>query len=1005
MGEKIVVGPVNKGFKNDRTAFVIDNDSFPTLINAYQWRGRVKRKRGTSLLGRLRRFFDSLLISYNPVPPGTPTQVLDGTGSGNLLTGFTTLEADANLVPGSIIITDGATTYTDPASDGILVGNPAGSGIVNYATGAFTIAGGAANIVSATFTYYPTLPVMGLEELFLRVTQNSGNLFFDTKYSYNVLTSDPFDIYDVSFYKNPVTGTYPGYIEKTDPTPTTWNGEDYQQFATINYEGALWATNGLTVPFDITKVGMQFKFITGAVINAAGPPALVTLTIVAHGLVQGDFLFINEIIGMTGINFQTGYVVSADPQAANTVQVEFPDAAIGGAYASGGIAQYLTNRSDPTIDCIRWYDGDPTDGNPTAPTLNGTNGWVNFMPPLSQRIFSIADLPRLQYYLVGAKTLINFKDRLLFLGPVVQASGGIPIYLQDTVVYSQNGTPYYTASFEENIADFVTDPLIAFTPILVPQDQTATPSAWFEDQTGFGGYISAGISSPITTVSANEDVLIVGLSTLQTRIAYTGNDIVPFNFFLINSELGSSSTFSAINLDKGVFAVGSRGYTTTNQYGCQRIDLEIPDEIFEINLQNNGAERVTAGRDFINEWIYFTFPGNEISYVFPNQTLQYNYRDNSWGLFFESYTTYGIFKKRTGFIWSTVGRTFPTWSSWNEPWNAGSSTLLQPLVIGGNQQGFVMFRDDGTNEATSLQIQSFSVNTVTSPNHGLNNDDFIIISGALGTVGQDVNGKIFQVFNTTADTFDLNPTIVAGTYLGLGVIRRMYKPLIQTKQFPTAWAIGRKTRLGAQQYLFTTTENAQIQLLIFLSQDGDSPYNEGPIVPSFGTDNDTLIYSTVLYTCPESTNLGLTPANVNINMPTAIEQDQTWHRMNTSLIGDTVQIGFTLSDEQMRSLSASAVTFAITGATQTNPAVLASTANYDPNTLVLITGVVGMTELNGNIYRVISSTTTNVTIEEDATGFTAYISGGTIVKVFSNQFAEIELHGFILDVNQSQLLV
>ena len=66
MGEKIVVGPISKGLRNDVTPFNVDNDSFPTLINAYQWRGRVKRKRGTSLLGRLQRYFSSLSSSYNP---------------------------------------------------------------------------------------------------------------------------------------------------------------------------------------------------------------------------------------------------------------------------------------------------------------------------------------------------------------------------------------------------------------------------------------------------------------------------------------------------------------------------------------------------------------------------------------------------------------------------------------------------------------------------------------------------------------------------------------------------------------------------------------------------------------------------------------------------------------------------------------------------------------------------------------------------------------------------
>jgi hypothetical protein len=32
-------------------------------------------------------------------------------------------------------------------------------------------------------------------------------------------------------------------------------------------------------------------------------------------------------------------------------------------------------------------------------------------------------------------------------------------------------------------------------------------------------------------------------------------------------------------------------------------------------------------------------------------------------------------------------------------------------------------------------------------------------------------------------------------------------------------------------------------------------------------------------------------------------QEQIWHRMNTSLLGDTVQIGFTLSDAQMRDVT------------------------------------------------------------------------------------------------------
>ncbi len=1002
MVDKLVVGPISQGLRTGVTPFNIDNDSFPTLINAYQWRGRVKRKRGTSLLCRLQRFFASI----NPTYTSTTTLTLDGTGTGNLITGFSlqTNSPNASIVPGSVVIT-GVFVYTDPMADGILyVGPVPGFGTINYATGSFTIPGEAGNSVVAQFRYYPTLPVMGLEDLVLNPNTLPGTMAFDTVYSYLIQRVTPFAAYDVSFYKNPAASVlFPNYVPKSIWTTLTWNGQDYQQFWTTNYQGALWATNGVNVPFTIANIGMQYKFITGVTIVAAAPPAQADITIVAHGLVQGDFIFVNEVffdpdtgIGLSGINFQTGYVISANPQAANVVRVEFPNATLGGAYTNSGIAQYLTSRSDTTKDCLRWFDGDPTNGNTTNPTLVQGRGWVNFMPPLSEQAYSIADLPAAQYYLVGAKMIIQLKDRLLALGAVVQSSAaGSQVYLQDTIIFSDNGTPYYTCSFtgEPSLSTTI------FHPVLVPINQTAIAPAWWEDQTGFGGFLTAGVNDAITTASSNEDVLIVGFTGFQTRLIYSGDDVTPFNFYYINSELGSSSTFSGINMDKGSITKGDRGYILTTQVSSERIDMQIPDQVFEIKLSDNANERITAQRDFINEWIYFTYPGNQSSYVFPNQTLLYNYRDDSYAIFNEAYTTYGEFKKASGLTWATVGAslTLPRWSSWNTPWNSGTSTVLQPDVIAGNQQGFVMDRDDrsisATGEGKSLAIQSITGNTVTSPNHCLNNLDFIVITGALGTVSTQVNNLIFRVYDATTNTFKLDPTFVAGTYTGGGLITRMYVPFIQTKQFPLAWDGGLKTRLGAQMYLLSRTPNGQITVQIYLSQNDQFPYNSGTIVPAITPKNNGLIYSSTVFTSPEKfinrvnsisignigdgvtltynlnfitqfgldgtivpgsvhivvssvagfvdTGLGtfnvagtgvsagssidyltgeivlvfsVAPLNlssfanfqyftVNIISPLQSSQDQIWHRMSTSLLGDTVQLGFTLSEEQMRDTS------------------------------------------------------------------------------------------------------
>lgn len=944
MGEKIVVGPINSGWTTNRKPFVIDDDSFPVLINASQWRGRVRRKRGTSKLARLTKYMAS------SQPYSAVTSIVlgnDGSGNGtaNLVSSFS-LETNSQIVAGSVAFTNttGPQTYTDNG-DGTLTGSTGGAGTINYSNGAIVVNGAAGNTINTiSFKYYPILPVMGLEDFQLSSSQYAQNISFDTKYSYTISTSFPHPCYNISFYKNPTSsGTY---TAKSTWTPLNWNGANYQQFWTTNYQSAMWATNGINVPFTATNVGMQYiaaSKITSATQTSATTVDFVIPVDATVQLVVGDFVFANEFSGASAstLNFQTGYVTTI---VGTTYTITFPNANIGAAGLTPGILQCLTCNSDNTKDCIRWIDGFPVNGS-TPPVFSNGRGWVNFCPPLSKDSFSIGDKPAAKWYLVTARLIVPFKDRLLFFGPVIQTStAGSQTYIPDLVIYSQNGTPYYTASFtgQPDNPTAITPLLVAGintpSPATTSDGQTGSPAAFFCDVPGFGGFVQAGIDEPITSVSSNEDVLVVGFTTVQTRFVYTGNDIIPFNFFLINSELGTQSTFSAINFDDGVITVGTRGIIMTAQTRCERIDNKILDELFEISLKDNGSERITAQRDFVQEVIYFSSKSNQSKALYPNQTYVYNYREDNWSRYLETYTTYGQFRKSSGYTWAQIGQIYSTWSKWNEPWNSGSSTLYQPIVIAGNQQGYVVSRDEGTNEPPSLIIKSITGNTVTSPDHGLNNTDgnsdpnsiFVIVSGALGTIGSQINGKPFKVEVIDNNTFKLlGSPITGGTYYGEGVLTRTYRPYIQTKQFQTAWGMGRKTRIGTQQYLLSTTDNGQITVLIFLSQNSSSPYNTVPVVPDLGSTNNAMIYSQTVYTCPESTNLGLTPANVSLMMISSdgtSPQQQIWHRMNTSLIGDTVQLGFTLSDDQM----------------------------FDPN--------------------------------------------------LSIQFEEIELHGFILDVTPSQML-
>jgi hypothetical protein len=260
-------------------------------------------------------------------------------------------------------------------------------------------------------------------------------------------------------------------------------------------------------------------------------------------------------------------------------------------------------------------------------------------------------------------------------------------------------------------------------------------------------------------------------------------------------------------------------------------------------------------------------------------------------------------QKTGGLTWATVGFTFPTWNQWRQAWNAGVTTPEQPIIIAGTQHGFVVQRAQGTGESSTLQIENIVGNTVTATNHALKDGDYIVINSCIGTISSEVNAKPFRVNADPTDpnTFEIDgdPT-PTGTYLGGGTITKIYRPFIQTKAFPVAWSMARKTRLGPQQYLFTRTTAGQVTVFIYLSQNYTDPYNNGPIIPDNNVINDGLVYSSKLFTSAEGTNLGLTPANVNLNLLSGTRSSQLWHRMNTSLIGDTVQVAITLSDEQMK---------------------------------------------------------------------------------------------------------
>jgi len=243
MADQIYIGNFTGGLKKNPLPFNINNDSFPTLYNAYSWRRRIKRKRGTQYLGRLQKQVKSVLVPANPWEVGP---LVLAAGAGNLISGYS-LNSGSSIASGTLNLTVGVDVYTEPSPPtGALLKNGLAdpNSSINYNTGAIFIQGGGGGSLIGTFGYFPSRPVMGLRD-FSSTTNTQLYpvlLAFDTVNSYQVnQTINSVNFYNTSFYKN-------------TNKPLVWSGQDYQQFWTTNFQGALWATNN--------KPGFHFGNVT-----------------------------------------------------------------------------------------------------------------------------------------------------------------------------------------------------------------------------------------------------------------------------------------------------------------------------------------------------------------------------------------------------------------------------------------------------------------------------------------------------------------------------------------------------------------------------------------------------------------------------------------------------------------------------------------------------------------------------------------------------------------------
>jgi hypothetical protein len=296
--------------------------------------------------------------------------------------------------------------------------------------------------------------------------------------------------------------------------------------------------------------------------------------------------------------------------------------------------------------------------------------WNDFFPVLTQT--GAVDT---RVFMTQAKLMVSYYGRLCAFNVWQTGAtvGGLPNYgvtqqFDNRCVFSQIGNP-----LETTVALPVVD------------------TAWRYDQFGRGGFIDAPTNEAIVGAKFYKNTLIVFFERSTWRFQYLGEYGLPFIWERISSDWGSESTYSSILFDSGVLTVGDKALTANTGTTTQRNDLQLPEQVYSFKNSNEGPQRVHGIRDFKKEVVYWCYPEQESfelpAQYYPNKSLLYNYRNNTYAIYRNTVTCFGYFQYQTSITWD---RTDVYWDNYNVTWDT-SDQIKMPLVVSGNQQDLLIF--------------------------------------------------------------------------------------------------------------------------------------------------------------------------------------------------------------------------------------------------------------------------------------------------------------------------
>jgi hypothetical protein len=578
------------------------------------------------------------------------------------------------------------------------------------------------------------------------------------------------------------------------------------------------------------------------------------------------------VMGIT--QYQVGAINNQPSYAFDT---EFAYLYSGGAWARSGNAIWhgtnlnffnVANWTGITPDIVTMY---VTNFNATvpAPGANDDPMWYTsdgftWIPIIGVNGFYFAPNGGAPYtgpFIQTCRLIIPFKNRLVLLNTIENNGAGVNKAYPNRARFCFNGSPLAVNAWYE------------------PDEQDNAGN------TGAGGdYLDAATEEQIISAQFIKDRLIVFFERSTWEIAYTGNDLQPFLWQKINTELGSEAQNSSVPFDKEILTVGNTGVHACNGANVARIDQKIPDEIFDLKNKNLGVQRVCGIRDYFTECVYWAFPASftDDSFVYPNRVLQYNYQNNTWAVLDDVITAFGYWQQDRGVTWASSQT---TWEESNFEWNSGELQQQFRDIIAGDQQGFMFIvRPDDSRNAMSMQITNISNIAgsliVTVIDHTLSTGDFILIENVAGSTG--LNGNIYKVgLILSTSTFRIEEDNYAGTYSGGGTITRVSNIDILSKQWNPYDKNARNVYIAKIDFAVQNTLVGEVTVDYYPSSTELSTleFAEPGVLTGTG----------VLETGPYPIQF----------YPLEQIQERLWHTIYLQTSGTAIQIEIFMSDDQM----------------------------------------------------------------------------------------------------------